>query len=432
MIRRHKIVSPPLGGEQRFGRVASAAADLEATRATSEKRYDEGKNNAYDFSLILGGPLYQLFCRAHLCGKVLDLLRRRVLVLCGITWLPLFLLSAFEGNVWGHAVKVPFLLDVEVYSRFLLALPLLIIAELVIHERMRSVVRQFLERGLIAENARKEFDAAIGSALRLRNSVLAEVLLIAIVYAVGVLIWRGNLVLDVSSWGGTFGDGKLRPTLAGWWFRCVSLPVLQFLLLRWYYRIFIWVRFLHQVSRLNLNLIATHPDGSGGLGFLALIGYAFSPLLLAQGALVAGMIADRIFFAGAELPQFRVEIVALAIVGVLIVVGPLLVFAPRLGRLKRTALCEYGALAQRYVLDFEHKWLRSGEASGEPLLGSADIQSLADLGNSFEVIKQMRGVPFTMRALVRLAIIPLAPVAPLALTMISAEELLQRAVKVIF
>jgi hypothetical protein len=144
------------------------------------------------------------------------------------------------------------------------------------------------------------------------------------------------------------------------------------------------------------------------------------------------MIADRIFYAGAKLPQFRVEIVALAVVAVLMVVAPVLVFAPRLGRLKRAALREYGAFAQRYVSEFEQKWLRGGAAQGEIPLGSGDIQSLADLGNSFEIIRQMRAVPFTLRALVRLALVTLAPVAPLALTMISAEELLQRLVKVIF
>ncbi len=386
-----------------------------------------------DFSLILGGPLYQFFCRAHLCGKALQLLRRRVMVLCGVSWLPLLVLSMLEGNAWGRAVNVSFLLDLEIYARFLLALPLLIIAELVIHERMRTVVRQFLERDLIPDNVRQQFDGAIASAFRLRNSVLAEVLLIAVVYAVDVLvIWRGHMVLDVGTWSYSFVNGEPQPTLAGWWYRCVSLPVLQFLLLRWYYRIFIWGRFLWQVSRLDLKLVATHPDHSAGLGFLAQISYAFGPLLVAQGALLAGMIADRIFFAGAKLPQFKVEIVALGVVAVLMVVGPLLVFAPRLGRLKRAALREYGAFAQRYVSEFEQKWLRGGAPPGEARLGSSDIQSLADLSNSFEIIRQMKAVPFTLRALVRLALVTLAPVAPLALTMISAEELLQRAVKVIF
>jgi hypothetical protein len=386
-----------------------------------------------DFSLILGGPLYQLFCRAHLCGKVLELLRRRILVLCGISWAPLFVFSVLEGNALGNAVKVPFLLDLEIYARFALALPLLIIAELVIHERMRTVVRQFLERDLIPANLREKFDAAIASAFRLRNSILAEVTLIAIVYLVDVLvIWRGHMVLDVGTWSCSFVNGEPHPTLAGWWYRCVSLPVLQFLLLRWYFRIFIWARFLWQVSRLDLKLIATHPDHSAGLGFLAQISYAFGPLLVAQGALVAGMIADRIFYAGARLPQFQVELVALGVVAVFLVVGPLLVFAPRLGRVKRVALREYGAFAQRYVSEFEQKWLRGGAASGETPLGSGDIQSLADLGDSFESIRQLRVVPFTMRALVRMALVTLAPVAPLTLTMIPAEELLQRLVKVIF
>jgi hypothetical protein len=386
-----------------------------------------------DFSLILGGPLYQLFCRAHLCGKVLELLRRRILVLCGIAWAPLLVFSVLEGNAWGGAVKVPFLLDFEVYARFLLALPLLIIAELVIHERMRTVVRQFLERDLIAESAREKFEAAIASALRMRNSIFAEITLIAIVYVVDALVvWRGHMVLDVGTWNSSFVNGELQPTLAGWWYRCVSLPVLQFLLLRWYYRIFIWARFLWQLSRLDLKLIATHPDHSAGLAFLAGISYAFGPLLVAQGALVAGMIADRIFYAGAKLPQFRMELVALGVVAVLMVVAPVLVFAPRLGRLKRAALREYGVFAQRYVSEFEQKWLRGGARREETPLGSGDIQSLADLGNSFEIIRQMRAVPFTLRALVRLALVTLAPVAPLALTMISAEELLQRLVKVIF
>jgi len=426
MIRRHKIVSPSLG-EQRFGRVVSAG--LPGAGAVSE---NFNEREPYDFSLILGGPLYQLFCRAHLCGKVLELLRRRMLVLCGIAWLPLFILSVLEGNALGSTVKVPFLLDPEVYARFLLALPFLIIAELVIHERMRTVVRQFIERGLIADNMREKFDAAIASALRLRNSILAEVLLIAIVYVVDVLVlWRGH-TLDVGSWGASIVSGQPHPTLAGWWYRCVSLPVLQFLLLRWYYRLFIWARFLWQVSRLDLKLVATHPDHSAGLGFLTQISYAFGPLLVAQGALVAGMIADRIFYAGAKLPQFRVELVALAVIAVLIVVAPLLVFAPKLGRLKRSALREYGTFAQRYVSEFEQKWLRGGAAPGETPLGSGDIQSLADLENSFEAIRQMRSIPFTPRALVQLAIVTLAPVAPLALTMISAEELVQRAIKVIF
>lgn len=390
-----------------------------------------GEND--DFSLILGGPLYQLFCRAHLCGKVLEQLHRRVLVSCGLAWLPLFLFSLLEGNAWGNGVRVPFLADIEVYARFLVGMPLLILAELVIHERMRPVVHQFFERDLVPDSEREKFQAAIDSAMRLRNSVRAEVCLLAIVYTVGMLlVWQGDAVLEASSWHGSFLHGEAHPTLAGWWFRCVSLPLLQFFLLRWYYRVFIWFRFLWQISRLNLQLMPAHPDRSAGLSFLTAISYAFTPLLFAQGALVAGVIADRIFFGGAKLPEFKVEIGALVVIALLMVVGPLLAFARPLTRLKRKAMREYGTLAQRYVREFDQKWVRGGAPPGENFLGSSDIQSLADLNNSYEIIIEIKPIPFTTRALVRLVIVALIPIAPLVLTMIPAEELAQRVLKMLF
>jgi hypothetical protein len=144
------------------------------------------------------------------------------------------------------------------------------------------------------------------------------------------------------------------------------------------------------------------------------------------------MIADRIFYAGAKLPQFKVDIVGLVLIAVFVVLGPLLVFLPHLARLKRTALREYGTFAQRYVREFDQKWLRGGADTSEPLLGSADIQSLADLGNSYEVVRQLRPVPFTGQTFIQLALVTLLPILPLALTMISLNELLKRLLKVLF
>ena len=121
-------------------------------------------------------------------------------------------------------------------------------------------------------------------------------------------------------------------SLAGWWHALISVPLFQFLLLRWYFRVFIWARFLWQMSRLDLQLVPTHPDRVGGLGFLTNVVYAFTPILLAHGVLLSGLIADRIFFDGAKLPQFMVEIVGGVAVLVLLVLFPLMVFAGQLAR----------------------------------------------------------------------------------------------------
>ncbi len=386
-----------------------------------------------DFSLVLGGPLYQLWRRTRLAGDALQLLRRRVIVMALLAWAPLLLLSVAEGHAWGDSVKLTFLHDVEMHVRLLLALPLLILAELVVHQRMRPVVGQFMARGLIPEASRAKFDAAIASAMRLRNSITAEVLLIAFVYGVGVLfVWRTRVALDVASWYGAPMDGKLQPSLAGWWLGCVSLPLLQFLLLRWYFRLFIWARFLWQVSRIELKIMPTHPDRCGGMSFLSSVSSAFSLVLLAQGALFAGVMANRIFYGGAKLPEFKLELIVLVAVMVFAILGPLLMFGPKLSAAKRAGLREYGTLAQRYAREFDHKWLRGGAPADEPLIGSADIQSLADLGNSFVVVKEMRVTPFTTQTVVQLAVVTLLPVGPLLLTMIPLEELLLRLLKIVF
>jgi hypothetical protein len=386
-----------------------------------------------DFSLVLGGPLFQLLRKARLTGDTLQLLHRRVIVLVLLTWLPLLLLSVAEGHAWSKSIKLPFLLDLELHVRLLLALPMLIFAELAIHERMRLVAEQFLVRRLIPGDARAKFDAAISSAMQLRNSVAAELILIAVVYGVGILfIWRTQIAFAVTSWYGVVVDGKLQPSLAGWWLGCVALPVFQFLLLRWYFRLFIWARFLWQVSRIDLALVPTHPDRCGGLGFLGSVSSAFSPLLLAQGMLLAGLIADRIFFGGAKLVEFKVELIGLVAVMVFAVLGPLLVFSTKLATARRLGLQEYGTLAQRYAREFSHKWLRGGASANEPLLGSADIQSLADLGNSFEVVKSMRLTPITVQDMLQLLVVTLAPVVPLLLTMMPLEQLLERLLKFVF
>lgn len=390
-------------------------------------------HNPPDFSLVLGGPLFQLLRRAHLSDDALMMVRQRLVVFALLTWLPLLVLAALEGRAWGSRTVVPFLLDIEVHVRFLVALPLLVVAELVVHRRMRPLLQQFRERNLIPEHAVARFEAAIASAFRWRNSVLAEVALIALVYGFGILVvWRLYVALDTVTWYATPTADGAQLSLAGLWYGYVSLPIFQFLLCRWYFRLFIWARFLWQVSRIELSLVATHPDQAGGLSFISGQIYAFSVLAVAHGALLAGNLANRIFFVGAALTQFKVEIASMLIFLLCVVLGPLLVFAPQLARTKRQGLREYGTLAARYVREFDAKWLRGGAPPDESLVGSGDIQSLADLAGGYEVVRSMHLVPIKRDDVLRLAVATLAPIVPLALTMMSLEDLLKALFGVLF
>ena len=379
--------------------------------------------NPLDFSLIRGGPAFLLLRQLRLTDDALGLVGRRIVVISLICWLPLLVLS----SVQHVSTAVPFLLDVEVHVRFLFVVPLLIGAERVVHRRMRFVAKEFLDRHLIPESAMTRFKTAVVSSFRLRNSVLAEFLLLAFVYVFGILIlWRHYMAFGVATWYATPSTDRLNLSWAGIWYGYVGLPIFQFLLCRWYFRLFIWARFLWKVSHIDLSLVPTHPDRAGGLGFLSEKIYAFVPVVIAHGALLAGLLGNRIYHLGAKLPDFTLEISALVIFLMCIVLGPLLMLAPQLAHAKRIGRREYGSLAGRYVREFDAKWVRGGAAGDEPLLGSPDIQSLADMGNSFEVIRTIRIVPFTRETILMLAAAALAPIAPLLLTVISLDELLKK------
>lgn len=389
-----------------------------------ERDFIEQQN---DFSLVLGGPIFQLFRRTHMEGDHLELLRLRIIIITLFVWLPLLLLSVFTSPT--GAGRLSFFRDIEVHARFLVALPVLIGGELLVHLRIRPVVRRFVERRIVRSQDLPRFDSAIESAVRLRNSIAVELGLLFVVYTFGLWLWNSRVRLDTSTWYADLG-GRWNLTPAGYWYVFVSIPIVQFILLRWYLRLFIWFRFLWQVSRMDLHLIPTHPDRCAGLAFLGKSSYSFGPILFAQGAMLAGLVASRVLYRGESLLSFKLQIAAFIAFFVLAILGPLLMFTPKMAQARRKGLADYGLLAQRYVESFEEKWVH--RSTPEELLGAADIQSLADLGNSYALVRDMRPVPFGLDDITRLAAATAAPLVPLLLTIFPPEELIMRIIKVLF
>jgi hypothetical protein len=403
---------------------------MEATQPNLEtlsEAYQSGEPE--DFQLVLGGPLFQLLRKAHLEGDALELLHRRVIASVVLTWFPLLVLSILSGVV-GGAGRVSFFHDIEVHTRFLVALPILIAAELLVNSRIRPAVRRFIEWRIVLPEQRPVFRKAIDSALKIRNSALWELALIAVVYTVGLLVWNSRTELGLVTWYALPGS-RWNLTPAGYWYVFVSLPLFQFILLRWYLRLLIWFRFLWQVNQIELNLIPTHPDRCGGLSFLGKSSYAFAPILFAQGAILAGVVAARVLYRGEALQTFKFQIAGFIVFFVVTVLAPLLMFTPQMARTRVKGLADYGLLAQRYVESFDQKWVRDSLPPAE-LLGTGDIQSLADLENSYQVIREMHIVPFGLQDISRLAIATAAPLSPLLLTIFSFEELMIRVFKVVF
>lgn len=385
------------------------------------------------FSLVVDGPFFRLLCFTKLCDQDLNYLKKRVLALSLVAWLPLLIFSLLQGQALSGEVSVPFLYDLEVYLRFLVAIPLFLVAERIVHLRLQPDIREFINRDLIPMQSLDKFQAAITSSLRLQASFLPELCMLILVYVVGILvIWNQYISLDVATWYSTQQGKHFRLSPAGFWYVFVSVPIFQFLLLRWLFRMLVWWRFLWYVARIKLTLMPAHPDRMGGLGFLAHSAMAFAVLGTAHTSVVAGQIANRIFYLDVKLLDFKVELaVAFGYLMILFLL-PLLFFAGQLAQAKRNGLREYGKLAQKYVQEFDCKWLRSAGSNQTGLMGSSDIQSLADLSNSYEPIRTMRLVPITADVVLVLFIAMLVPIFPLLFTMMPMHEFAAKLITFLF
>lgn len=385
--------------------------------------------NQHRFLLTAGGPTYRLEVRLGLMRENSPRILRRAVLSILITWFPLLVLSLSQSTAVGHLVPVPFLHDFAVHARFLLAVPLLLMAETILGPRLAHAASHFVESGLVPPADFERFDSAVANGLRWRDSTFAEVILIFLAYAVTALAWVLPAT-HVSSWSAIRASSSVSLTWSGWWFLLFCVPLFQFLTLRWLWRLFLWAQFLWRMKNLNLQLVATHPDEAGGLGFVGESQRFFGVVLFAYSIAVAGVLANWIIYDGLPLQHFAPAIAVYVVAAVAVVLIPLLVFSEILLKTKRLGLYQYGTLATEYTSSFHQKWVVEPRHTDEPLLGTGDIQSLADLGNSYAFVEKMNALPMGPRTPTHLALACLIPIAPLLLTMMPLGALLKMIFKI--
>jgi hypothetical protein len=389
---------------------------------------DPSQQQPREFSLIRGGLFYRFERRFGLVRAVPPDPGIRMWGGVIVTFLPLVALAAVQGVLYGHRVTLPLLYDITAYTRFLFAVPLLVAAERSIDGRLADAVRQFRTTELAIGPARPGLEAAIAKLERRRDSLVPETILLLGAFVMG---WFSTRALGppVPSWR-MISPGDLSTlTLAGRWLDFVSLPLFNFLVFRWLWRIALWALFLGRVSRLDLRLVPTHPDGAAGLGFLGEIHMVFGAFLVPVSATMAARGVEWIQYGGGKLTSFQNAAIAYIVLALLLALGPLLVFMPKLMAAKRNGLLEYGRFAQQYTGLFDRKWLR--EPPDENPLGSSDIQSLADLGNSYNVIRSMRIVPPSAASLVIVLMAAALPMVPFLAFIMPVDELLKLIVQLV-
>ncbi len=401
------------------------------TRKTPERQGDVVALLApelHHFSLVREGPLYRL-ARVIVLDRDRERLVRLGVIIGLIGWAPLVVLSGLQTALF-IGPTVTFYGSLGTHARFLLAIPLFFVAETWFDARTGEVLRDLVRARVVPVADVPGFVSMLRRAIALVDSWLVEAALVIVTMALLVSGIRVDLPTTVSTWRNISGvPGSL--TWAGWWYTLVSMPLFQFLVWRWLWRLVIWWWILWRIARLDLQLVPTHPDLAGGLGGLGVTHGNLSPLIFGLSGMAVATYAEDVMFGGAKLASLVPPLTAMAGLSVLLVLAPLLLFAPKLLQVKQRGLLKYGALASTYTQAFEAKWIK-GSPAKEELLGTADLQSLADLGNSFEVIEKMRIVPFSRNDALLLALAAVLPMLPLLLFVLPLNELIVRGVKGIF
>jgi hypothetical protein len=381
----------------------------------------ETREGIADFSL-LGGPLHRLGCRLGLVRDGTNTVALG-LVLGAFPWIVLVALALVEG-------LSPVLFSIEAigsHVRLLVTIPLLFLCEAFIDPRFTAFVHGIVRSQVVPATARPALASEIARIARWRDRWLPEALFFLAAVLLALTTRNQNFFAYISDLtAGSNPSAAVETTWTSQWYWMVCMPLFRFLFLRWIWGLALWCFFLWRVSRLELRLVPTHPDRAGGLGFLELVHTEFAPLVLAISATQSASLAQDIASGRMTFDAIYPGVAFVLLADAVLFVGPLYIFFLKLWRCKVKGMSDYGAFAERYVNEFDRKWLGADPTPGEALLGTADIQSLADLSNSVSIVREMRLVPVSSSILMSLGVAALLPLLPLVLFKYPIAELLAK------
>lgn len=360
-------------------------------------------------AIFESGPPRRLTALAHLPSPVAPNAGLRAMLTLGLGWFPLAALVAFDVATGRAGILYSFIGDVGVHARYAIAAPLLVLAHVICARRLGVIAQHFQGSGLLSEADETRVARALDAARRRVSSLWAEAVVLLVVYAqVIAMALAEPAVLRQAQWE-VAADGTSL-SLAGWWHAVVSIPLLLALLLGWIWRIGNWAWFLRTVSKLDLQLIAAHPDQCGGLGFLAQSVRAFSIVGMGLGAIAAGRFA-YVHRQGLATPFTDPMLIAgVAVLILIIAVGPLLFFMRPLMQSWRQGSMLYGVLATDMGVQFERSWFRGPH--DRAMLSEPDFSATTDLYQVVSNVYGMRFIPVEPRSLIMLVAATLSPFVP--------------------
>jgi hypothetical protein len=379
---------------------------------------------AADFDVEGHGPFERLQAWISLRQPGRRAIVIRIVVAVAVAWAPLVVLTAIAGKLFGPPSSEPFSHELRLHAALLVALPMFVFSMTPLYLAVRRTALHFVRSGLVAPQDVERYHGELAKVARLRDSSLAQFLVALVV--LGFIYGGGRtLTADLPRWAVDEGSGARAVSAAGWWFTFVARPVFAMWLGMSVFRWIVYVVLMARLARLPLRLVPTHPDGCGGLAFVGALPRTFGATICGLASVLAASFAADMLWRGANLDSLSIPVVVFIATIVVLVLGPLALFAPGALAARKQAALEYGALSARHARLFEERWLK-GRPPDDELMSAPEISALCDIDAPLSRVIKMRTAPVTRDLLLAIVLPALAPFLPVVLIEVPLAELLKQ------
>jgi len=373
-------------------------------------------------SLVRGGPVWRFERFLGLLGPDGLPTWSGAVKLTAFCWLPMVLLACLDSRNWTLAHGHSFFSDLDVYSRSLLAVFILMITDRTTDHRLNNLLITFEKTGIISSDMHAGYMRQIIRGDRRTSSAVAETIILFIAVALSGIATYFVINNDLEQWNTAMPGLSIILSPAGWWKTLVSDPIYYLLTFRWLWRLIAWTLLMKDITSLPLQLVATHPDKAGGLGFLTIFPAMFLPLIFSLSMVFATGNLQIILIQGGQVIDLEYAVFGWLTLVLIFFVGPLGVFTPQLLQLKERAIVEYGALIASTNRSAEAQLLDKF-ANGQAV-DKDTISMIADISACLETIKALKPVPVEFFALIPLIVSALLPLLAVAATKLPIGDLL--------
>ena len=381
---------------------------------------DEEASRIGDYLASHGGPFFELQRRLGMLREDALLAGRRAALFVALAWGVPFLLSLVAGGAFALVDGRPYLLDFGAWARFFIAIGLFMLSEQQIEYGLNGKLGQFVRAPIIAPECFEAAASAVVRALRLRDSRAAEIVCLGLAM-IGTLAWLARLTASRhSSWAVQIAGDSAHVTLAGWWSVICSAPLFYFLLFRGLWRYVVWAILLWRIASLKLRLVATHPDGKGGLAFLAEYPNAYSMFVFGISSGFAITVVRHVFEANISSVTFGYIITAWLMIVFAFFAFPLLAFSKPLADLKDRSAEVLGAQATRYHRAAERALIGRNLAANDSVEAAAP--AVPDPSAQFAASRKLSIFLMSRSAVAPLAAAALVPFAIAGATKLPYKE----------